>query len=238
MNLFALVNGAPWIFGPVTFAGTITFTGSALLADGSAAAPALAFAADTDTGIYRPGANEIAFVTGGTERASFISQGLKLSNGGSTFTVPSIFANGDSDTGLALIGGNQLALVVGGATGLCFNASGNVLIGTTTDGGQKLQVNGDATFAGKTYTAAGAAATPAISFSGDTDSGFYNAGGNQVALACGGGQIWNTTVNGLSMASGKDIYLGNAYVAGAPTATGYVTIKDSAGTVYKVLVST
>lgn len=129
MNLFALVNGAPWIFGPVTFAGTITFTGSALIADGSAAAPALAFAADTDTGIYRPGANEIAFVTGGTERASFISQGLKLSNVGGSFTVPNVFANGDNDTGLATIGGNQLALVVGGATALSFNNSINATIG-------------------------------------------------------------------------------------------------------------
>lgn len=32
--------------------------------------------------------------------------------------------------------------------------------------------------------------------------------------------------------------LGNAYAAGAPTATGYINIKDSAGATYKVLVST
>ena len=34
------------------------------------------------------------------------------------------------------------------------------------------------------------------------------------------------------------IKLANAYVAGAPAATGYVTIQDSNGTTYKVLVST
>jgi hypothetical protein len=128
--------------------------------------------------------------------------------------------------------------------------SGGAYIGSVTAGKSTFIISGtgttaltldssqNATFAGKTYTASGTAAAPALSFTGDTDSGFYNPGGNQVALACGGGQIWNTTVNGLSMASGKDIYLGNAYVAGAPTATGYVTIKDSAGNTYKVLVGT
>jgi hypothetical protein len=37
---------------------------------------------------------------------------------------------------------------------------------------------------------------------------------------------------------GAALQLSNAYVAGAPAATGYVTIKDSSGTTYKVLVST
>jgi hypothetical protein len=30
------------------------------------------------------------------------------------------------------------------------------------------------------------------------------------------------------------LQLGNAYVAGAPTATGYIVIKDSTGTSYKI----
>lgn len=42
----------------------------------------------------------------------------------------------------------------------------------------------------------------------------------------------------LILQSGVTLQLGNAYVAGAPAATGYVTIKDSSGTTYKVLVST
>jgi hypothetical protein len=37
---------------------------------------------------------------------------------------------------------------------------------------------------------------------------------------------------------GGPLKLANAYVAGAPAATGYVTIQDSSGTTYKVLVST
>jgi hypothetical protein len=30
------------------------------------------------------------------------------------------------------------------------------------------------------------------------------------------------------------LQVGNAYVAGAPTATGYIVIKDSTGTSYKI----
>jgi hypothetical protein len=47
----------------------------------------------------------------------------------------------------------------------------------------------------------------------------------------------NATFAGNLTVSGT-VQLGNAYVAGAPTATGYVTIKDSAGNTYKVLVGT
>lgn len=42
----------------------------------------------------------------------------------------------------------------------------------------------------------------------------------------------------ITLNSGAALKLGNAYVAGAPAATGYVTLQDSAGTTYKVLVST
>ena len=38
---------------------------------GSAAAPSFSFDGDNDTGIYRPGANQIAISTNGIERLSF-----------------------------------------------------------------------------------------------------------------------------------------------------------------------
>lgn len=46
------------------------------LADGTAAAPSLAFADDTDTGIFRSAANKIGFTAGGTEVAKIDSNGL------------------------------------------------------------------------------------------------------------------------------------------------------------------
>jgi len=47
----------------------------------------------------------------------------------------------------------------------------------------------------------------------------------------------NVTITGGSI-SGTTISLANAYTAGAPTATGYINIKDSSGTTYKMLVGT
>ncbi len=40
--------------------------------------------------------------------------------------------------------------------------------------------------------------------------------------------------NDVAIQSGIGLKLGNAYVAGAPTATGYIIIKDSTGTSYKI----
>ena len=44
-------------------------------ATGSASAPAFAFDGDNDTGIYRPGANQVAISTGGTDRMRIDSSG-------------------------------------------------------------------------------------------------------------------------------------------------------------------
>ena len=59
-----------------------TMTGQ-LLADDSAgaSAPAIAFDGDTDTGIFRVGANTIGFATAGVERVEISDSGLDMSNG-------------------------------------------------------------------------------------------------------------------------------------------------------------
>ena len=38
----------------------------------------------------------------------------------------------------------------------------------------------------------------------------------------------------VTISNGIGLKVGNAYVAGAPTATGYIVIKDSTGTSYKI----
>ena len=59
-----------------------TMTG-AILADDSAgaSAPAIAFDGDTDTGIFRVGANTMGFATAGVERVEISDAGLDMSNG-------------------------------------------------------------------------------------------------------------------------------------------------------------
>jgi hypothetical protein len=59
---------------PVT-AGQVTVTGSLSLPSGSEASLPARFAADTDTGFYRPAANTLAIVTGGTTAVTIDGSG-------------------------------------------------------------------------------------------------------------------------------------------------------------------
>lgn len=58
-----------------------TFTGQVASADGTAAAPAYSFTGDTDTGVFRAGANLLGLSAGGTERVRVTADGLTLPAG-------------------------------------------------------------------------------------------------------------------------------------------------------------
>ena len=60
------VSGSTRIRGNLTVDGTTT--ASFTFNDGTAANPSIAFTSDTNTGIYRPSSDQLAFTTGGTER--------------------------------------------------------------------------------------------------------------------------------------------------------------------------
>lgn len=89
-------------------AGSITFP---LLATslGTAAAPTYSFSADTNTGIYSPGADQLAFTTGGTARLTLDSSGNGIFSGsvtaGGNFTLNAQsdlrFADADSSNWVA-----------------------------------------------------------------------------------------------------------------------------------------
>lgn len=62
--------------GEIGLTGATGATGTVSAAgDGTAGAPGIAFASDTDTGFWRPGANTLAASTGGVERARIDSSG-------------------------------------------------------------------------------------------------------------------------------------------------------------------
>ena len=63
--------------GSPTFVG-MTLSGALKIGDGSAPAPGLAFSADTDTGLYRPGSDSIGFTTGGAEKARLTATGFGI----------------------------------------------------------------------------------------------------------------------------------------------------------------
>lgn len=98
---FAAVAAA--VVASAALDGSTTFTGSVKLADGTAAIPALSFGLDTDTGLFRKGANQLGIGIGGVELAYFDSTGL--------FTADLTLSDDLTVTDLATINGN---LILGG----------------------------------------------------------------------------------------------------------------------------
>lgn len=83
-------------------AGALSFTtvaGAGSLADGSAAAPSVAFASDVNTGIFRAGNDLLAFSTGGTQRAQFDASGRLLVGTSSTSGNATLHVNKGSSLG-------------------------------------------------------------------------------------------------------------------------------------------
>jgi hypothetical protein len=65
-------------------------------------------------------------------------------------------------------------------------ATGNLLVGTTTDNGSKLQVNGGATFGSQVLFAEGTSSAPGISFQNDgaPDTGLYHISDGSFGITC------------------------------------------------------
>jgi hypothetical protein len=72
------VSGATGATGPVGVTGATGPAGPNELALGSATGPSLYFTGDTNTGLYSPGADQVAISTNGTQRATIDSSGRLL----------------------------------------------------------------------------------------------------------------------------------------------------------------
>jgi len=86
------------------------------LANGTAGAPSMAFASDTDTGIYRPAANKVGVSAGGSLVGTFDANGFNGVIGGTTpaaATVTALTASGNAELTGAVV---SLGSVVTGIT--------------------------------------------------------------------------------------------------------------------------
>ena len=146
---------------------------------------------------------------------------------------------------------NTIRFATNSAEAARFVSSGNLLLGTTTDNGYKLQVNGStwtngsARLANDLFVYGGLASPSGYITSNSGAGGLYFANqGTSTAMRFYTTDSGATAQLALTLDSSQrtilsgPLRLANAYAAGAPAATGYVTIQDSSGTTYKVLVST
>ena len=149
---------------------------------GSAAAPVYSFQADTDTGMYRPGTDQMGFVTAGVQRFLINNTTLQgvgtgaplITSGVGAVSFPAFTFIGDSDTGMYRVGAN----VVGFATGASLRLQLSATTLATTGATGSLLIRTDI---------AGTAADPLYSFWGDSDTGIYRVGVNQFGISVGNG---------------------------------------------------
>jgi hypothetical protein len=114
--------------------------------DGTAAAPSIGFESDPNTGIYSPGADQLAISTGGTERARIDSSGRLLVGTSTALTGSSsqyskLAVQGNSANAF----GGYFSIGYGGAaTGLSADSDIGTINFTDTGAGQFAQIRCDA----------------------------------------------------------------------------------------------
>ena len=198
-----------------------TFTGVVKIPSGNTpAAPKIAADGDTDTGIYFPGANEIAISTGGNERLTVDDDYVNISR---TAGQPSIKAK----TGWMIIDSQaspcalnyfctqDVVLAYGN------NSGGNVMIGTTSNtNSRRLLVSGTVESTGTVYVPDGTNTDPAVRFASETNTGLYKPAANRIGLTVAGSvglQVSSDGNVGISAVPSSAWKVYSAYVTSAIT---------------------
>lgn len=125
---------------------------------GSAGTPSHSFFSDTDTGIYRGGANVLSFTTGGVLAGLFdTNQTLALING--AIGAPALTFISDGDTGIFRQGADAIVMCAGGVLGIGAATAAGVV--TLTLGASTTARHALFTLVNAGATAGGGAALPA-----------------------------------------------------------------------------
>jgi len=160
--------------------GTFIATDISLSA-GTAGAPSLYFTGDTNTGIYSPGADQVAITTGGTQRlaadTTAVTSTLPVVHPLGAVGTPSITFTGDTNTGIYSPGADQVAI--------------------STNGTQRLTVDTAATTSTLPVVhPLGAVGTPSITFTGDLNTGIYSPAADTIAFVEGGAEAMRIDSSG------------------------------------------
>lgn len=123
------------------------------LPDGSSAAPSLTFNSDTDTGLYRVGANTLGFAAGGAVKAELSTSQLLTVDG--ALATPALSFISDTNTGVYRAGADDLRIVAGGVAIATATTKLSIAAATAATGGTRQDAlsltNGDLDMSGVAY---------------------------------------------------------------------------------------
>lgn len=220
--------------------------GTTLVADGSAAAPGLAWASDTQMGLYKVGTDTLGVSTAGTARISVNATGnvvVNASTSGVTFAISGLATQFATSISAPNTASQSKGLLITAGT----NSSDDALLIQNAAGSTMVTVQGNGTVAvsapasGNAVTIAGVAGTPALKLS---PGAVLDPATDVVGLAAGSAvtrynanNSSNTGIIGVSGAAGQwtpssvagDIVLRN---------TGAVRFSIDGGTTEKVVIGT
>jgi len=165
--------------------GTVTITNTVSAGDsnagganGSAGSPTFSFASDTDTGMYRTGANGLGLSTGGTVRADIDTNGnTNIYENINLAATKKLYLDGGDNTYIQENSADEIHIVAGGSERLTVTASSVVVNQTDDDVNFRVEsvdnANQILVDAGNNTTC----------IDGDTRNYFYSGGGNSNYVA-------------------------------------------------------
>lgn len=195
---------------------TPAWAGALNLGAGSAMTATYSTTGDTNTGIYFPGADQVAVTTSGTQRllvtSTVLTSVLPWQGPNGSATDPALSASADTNTGVYFSAADTINLTTGGTS--------RVQISTTALT-STLPIQGPD----------GSVSAPAFSFSGDTDNGLYRITTNSIGMAIGGAlsMRWNSTGVGINTGPSTQFHVYDG------SATTEIRIETGGGTTDAIL---
>lgn len=159
---------------------------------GSSSTPSITFTTDTNTGLYRAGADRLGITTGSTISAIFDASKIQTTvpiwvTANVSAAAPDYTFDGDSDTGMYQVGANELGFATGGVKCASFNNTQEFVPATanTNDLGSTTLEWKDG-WINRNIAGAGTVSAPSYTFNGDTNTGMYQSVADGVAFTTGG----------------------------------------------------